>query len=108
MYPKIPLLAAVVSFCSHCRSQLTTRAGQLDLPHGEETKELCGAMRRKTIVRVFCEGIGGVLSNMQGERAGGMRGAKRRSVLVIFVSEQAKHAPSHLSPYLSPARVRLG
>lgn len=30
-----------------------------------------------------------------------MRGVKERSVLVIFVSEQAKLAASHLSPYLS-------
>lgn len=42
---------------------------------------------------------GRVLSNMQGERVDGMRGAKERSVVVIFVSEQAKLASSPLSPY---------
>jgi hypothetical protein len=39
---------------------------------------------------------------MQGERVDGMRGAKERSVVVIFVSEQAKLAAIHSSPYLSP------
>lgn len=44
---------------------------------------------------------------MPGERIDGMRGAKERSVVVIFVSEQAKLAANPLSPYLSPASHRL-
>jgi hypothetical protein len=44
---------------------------------------------------------------MQGERGDGVRGAKERSVVVIFVSEQAKLQRAHLSPYLSPLAASL-
>ena len=69
-----------------------------------KTKELCETEREND--RKACLD-GRVLSNMQEERADGMRGAKERSVVVVFVSKQAKLAANPLSPYLSPASHHL-
>lgn len=117
MYPKIPLSptwsAFVVALAgAHCTALLTAMRSRW----GSSTYHMLknertvrdGREKRSQGVRdvgrvvSYAEREERVVSNMQRERVDGMRGVKKRSVVAIFVSDQAKLAAIHSSPYLSP------